>query len=522
MSGGRGCFNCGGCALSLSSLPSPLFPLFFEIAFELFRETYSFYIPGTLLTTFISSFYNHSIPYTNAGVLSYRRGEYTLFPNALSSVYHENRIVNSAQSATKRLLAPRPERLHGILFWLLMCMAGVDGALTLAITTLNSCLGGLEGHVSRDCTAEAKPKSCYKCGQEGHISRDCPDSVASGGAFSSGGSGGGGGRSAGSECYKCGKVGHMARACPDAGAAPSSSYGGGGGGASAGGKTCYSCGGVGHLSRDCVQGSKCYNCAGVVSKFSLYLFLFLLLPRPGWRCGTGAMSPEARVPQRRASAVFWGPGPCPLSLPPPRLAFGWDADQKLRSPVRQRRGLLRIACMGATLGGCCIAFAFTPSYPLPLDSLANSVCRATSAATAPSRRNARATPAGARASSLRLSVWFEAGAFMPVRLHEQIPDVDGGVPILPVRPPGKAYSCTATHHAAARGRFLPRDGEGAGMPIGAGIRRMSSQRAMPARDFSSFLRPLEPPSLPLAHPLHPPTADHARHISRDCPGAAAV
>lgn len=27
----------------------------------------------------------------------------------------------------------------------------------------------------------------------------------------------------------------------------------------------YSCGGVGHLSRDCVQGSKCYNCSGVVS-----------------------------------------------------------------------------------------------------------------------------------------------------------------------------------------------------------------------------------------------------------------
>jgi hypothetical protein len=32
-------------------------------------------------------------------------------------------------------------------------------------------LGGLEGHVSRDCTMETKPKSCYKCGQEGHIVR---------------------------------------------------------------------------------------------------------------------------------------------------------------------------------------------------------------------------------------------------------------------------------------------------------------------------------------------------------------
>ncbi|KAF8979420.1 hypothetical protein BDQ17DRAFT_986769 [Cyathus striatus] len=31
--------------------------------------------------------------------------------------------------------------------------------------------GGGEGHVSRDCSQEAKPKSCYKCGQEGHIVR---------------------------------------------------------------------------------------------------------------------------------------------------------------------------------------------------------------------------------------------------------------------------------------------------------------------------------------------------------------
>lgn len=30
-------------------------------------------------------------------------------------------------------------------------------------------LGGGEGHVSRDCSAVQKAKTCYKCGEEGHI-----------------------------------------------------------------------------------------------------------------------------------------------------------------------------------------------------------------------------------------------------------------------------------------------------------------------------------------------------------------
>ncbi|KAI6098393.1 hypothetical protein EDD16DRAFT_560540 [Pisolithus croceorrhizus] len=37
-------------------------------------------------------------------------------------------------------------------------------------------VGGMEGHVSRDCSMEAKAKSCYKCGLEGHIVR-CPASL---------------------------------------------------------------------------------------------------------------------------------------------------------------------------------------------------------------------------------------------------------------------------------------------------------------------------------------------------------
>lgn len=39
------------------------------------------------------------------------------------------------------------------------------------ISPLNFCSYncGMEGHVSKECTAETKAKTCYKCGQEGHI-----------------------------------------------------------------------------------------------------------------------------------------------------------------------------------------------------------------------------------------------------------------------------------------------------------------------------------------------------------------
>ncbi|KAJ7263621.1 hypothetical protein B0H12DRAFT_1103206 [Mycena haematopus] len=47
MSGGRGCFNCGGCALSLS-LPLPHLS---------FRTHYISHLPGTLLTMFLSVFF---------------------------------------------------------------------------------------------------------------------------------------------------------------------------------------------------------------------------------------------------------------------------------------------------------------------------------------------------------------------------------------------------------------------------------------------------------------------------------
>lgn len=40
----------------------------------------------------------------------------------------------------------------------------------------------------------------------------------------------------------------------------------------------YQCGGVGHLSRDCVQGSKCYNCSGIVRSITPHLIFSRSVP----------------------------------------------------------------------------------------------------------------------------------------------------------------------------------------------------------------------------------------------------
>ncbi|ELU40678.1 zf-CCHC domain-containing protein [Rhizoctonia solani AG-1 IA] len=130
---------------------------------------------------------------------------------------------------------------------------------------------GVEGHVSRDCTMEAKPKTCYKCNETGHISRECPQNTQNdntGGGYSGGGYGGGygGGGGSNTECYKCGKVGHIARACPEA---TSGGYGGGSGATPV--VALVTCrvtayrdlsATIGHISKDCPQPQRraCYNC----------------------------------------------------------------------------------------------------------------------------------------------------------------------------------------------------------------------------------------------------------------------
>jgi hypothetical protein len=76
----------------------------------------------------------------------------------------------SCESLTRTFLYCAPPLL-AITVSLLPSVAVSASGLLIVCRVRDDGTGGMEGHVSRDCTMEQKAKSCYRCGREGHIVR---------------------------------------------------------------------------------------------------------------------------------------------------------------------------------------------------------------------------------------------------------------------------------------------------------------------------------------------------------------
>ncbi|KAI0261398.1 hypothetical protein BC834DRAFT_479244 [Gloeopeniophorella convolvens] len=200
MSGARGCFNCGGCAwcfrvVVVAVAPSsralcadactysfpPLSPSRFRLpcrawcgadgdrVFFISHLHRSDAIENVVYTT-------RTVParVRHAMLLNSRtpgcklpQGGHAYLVNASRFDQIADRVKTDAYLDAYSLIAITVSftlpSLMAIFFFCLWCGV-VDGRMCDDV-------GGMEGHVSRDCTMEQKAKSCYRCGQEGHIVR---------------------------------------------------------------------------------------------------------------------------------------------------------------------------------------------------------------------------------------------------------------------------------------------------------------------------------------------------------------
>jgi len=194
MAGARGCFNCGGCAWCfrvVALVVSPSRALCADACTYHLPSSFFFVVRGEVLTGTASFFYTflyidraesnycpiHSVCVVSR-VLSNSwtpgcklpKGRNAYLVNVVSFRSDpRSRVNDSRLSSCVHLVSYNCESYN---FFFAHFLGGHVGfEIVDDGHVCDDGAGGLEGHVSRDCTMEQKAKSCYRCGREGHIVR---------------------------------------------------------------------------------------------------------------------------------------------------------------------------------------------------------------------------------------------------------------------------------------------------------------------------------------------------------------
>lgn len=183
MAGARGCFNCGGCAWCFcvvtvvvspcvqTHVPTPLFPPSFSRPWCGADGDRDFFF----INCYTSTGHNQIViekpccvhrvrVEKNQSDTRLRTAQRRGHPLGKDYPSCSDQMTRSRGLLTPLLflaitVSPIPSSFLGSLSLLFVCRVRDGGT------------GGMEGHVSRDCSMEQKAKSCYRCGREGHIVR---------------------------------------------------------------------------------------------------------------------------------------------------------------------------------------------------------------------------------------------------------------------------------------------------------------------------------------------------------------